>query len=61
MMENRHTYELAKERILSNELLTKWLIDVEERLRRLAASLSPNVTWEVSKAELAETKKENEE
>jgi hypothetical protein len=52
---------LAKEGVLSNDLLTKWLIDLEERLRKLESSWSPRVTWGVSKAELAETKKENEE
>jgi len=59
--QEKHPYELAKKNVLSNDLLTKWLIDLEERLRKLEASLSPNVTWEVSQAELAETKKENEE
>lgn len=54
-------YELAKKSVLSNDLLTKWLIDLEERLRKLEDSLSPHVTWEVSKAELAETENENEE
>ncbi len=56
-----HLYELAKKSVLSNDLLTKWLIDLEERLRKLEDSLSPHVTWEVSKAELAETENENEE
>jgi len=56
-----HPYELAKKNVLSNDLLTKWLIDLEERLRKLEDSLSPHVTWEVSKAELAETENENEE
>ena len=59
--QNKHPYELAKEIVLSNDLLTKWLVDLEERLRKLESSSSPRVTWEVSKAELAETKKENEE
>ena len=61
-MENhdKHLYELAKENVLSNELLTKWLIELEERLRRLEA-LSPSVTLEVSQDELAETRRENEE
>jgi hypothetical protein len=59
--QNKHPYELAKEGVLPNDLLTKWLVDLEERLRKLESSLSPRVTWEVSKAELAETKKENEE
>ena len=59
--QNKHPYELAKEGVLSNDLLTKWLVGLEERLRKLESSLSPRVTWEVSKAELAETKKENEE
>jgi len=61
-MENhdRHLYELAKENVLSNALLTKWLIELEERLRRLEA-LSPSVTLEVSQDELAETGRENEE
>ena len=61
-MENhdRHLYELAKENVLSNALLTKWLIELEERLRRLEA-LSPSVTLEVSQDELAETRRENEE
>jgi hypothetical protein len=56
-----HPYELAKKSVLSNDLLTKWLIDLEDRLRKLENSLSPQVTWEVSKAELAETENENEE
>jgi hypothetical protein len=59
--QNKHPYELAKEGVLSNDLLTEWLIDVEERLRRFESSWSPSVTWEVSKAELAETESENEE
>ncbi len=54
-------YESAKESVLSNDLLTKWLVDIEERLRKIESSWSPYVTWEVSKAELAETEKENEE
>ena len=58
---NKHPYELAQKNVLSNDLLTRWLIELEERLRRLDASRSPRVTWEVSQAELAETKKENEE
>jgi len=57
---DRHPYELAKENVLSNELLTKWLVGLEERLRRLEA-LSPSVTLEVSQDELAETGRENEE
>ena len=61
-MENcdRHPYEFAKENVLSNELLTRWLVELEERLRRLEA-LSPSVTLEVSQDELAETGRENEE
>ena len=59
--QSKHPYDLAKETVLSNDLLTKWLVDLEERLRRLESSWSPNVTWGVSKAELAETKKEEEE
>jgi hypothetical protein len=59
--QHKHPYDLAKESVLSNDLLTKWLIDLEERLRKLESSWSPNVTWEVSKAELAETKKEDME
>lgn len=55
---NRHPYELAKEVALSNDLLTKWLIGLEEGLRRVESSLSLDVTWEVSQAELAETKNE---
>ena len=58
---NKHPFELAKEGVLSNDLLTKWLIDLEERLRKLESSWSHQVSWEVSKAELAETKTENEE
>jgi hypothetical protein len=58
---DKHPYELAKEVVLSNDLLTKWLIDLEERLRKIESSLSLDVTWEVSQAELAETKSENEE
>ena len=57
---DRHPYELAKENVLSNELLTKWLVGLEERLRRLEA-LSPSVTLEVSQDELVETGRENEE
>jgi hypothetical protein len=59
--QEKHPYEFAKKNVLSNDLLTKWLIDLEERIRKLESSLSPNVTWEVSQAELAETKRENEE
>jgi hypothetical protein len=59
--QNKQLYELAKEGVLSNDLLTRWLIDIEERLRKIESSWSPSVTWEVSKAELAETKSENEE
>jgi len=58
---NKHPYELAKEVVLSNNLLTEWLIDIEERLRRIESSPSLDVTWGVSQAELAETKNENEE
>ena len=61
MNSKKNPYELAKEGILSNDLLTEWLIDIEERLRRIESSQSPSVTWEVSKAELAETESENEE
>jgi hypothetical protein len=42
--QSKSAYDLAKEGALSNDLLTKWLIDVEERLRRLESSLSPCVT-----------------
>jgi hypothetical protein len=59
--QNKHPYDLAKEGVLSNDLMTKWLIDLEERLRKLESSWSPDVTWGVSKAELAETKTEDEE
>jgi len=59
--QEKRPYELAKKDVLSNDLLTKWLIDLEDRIRKLESSLSPNVTWEVSQAELTETKKENEE
>jgi hypothetical protein len=59
--QNKHPYELAKESVLSNDLLTKWLVDLEERLRKLESSQSLRVNWGVSKAELAETEKENEE
>jgi hypothetical protein len=52
---------LAKKSVLSNDLLTKWLVDLEERLRKIESSLSPKVTWEVSQAELAETETENGE
>jgi len=58
--QEKHPYELAKKNVLPNSLLTKWLIDIEERLRRLE-SLSPNVTWEVSQDELAETEDEKRE
>jgi hypothetical protein len=54
-------YELAEEGALSNDLLTKWLVEIEERLRRIESSLSPSVTWEVSQAELAETENKSEE
>jgi hypothetical protein len=59
MNSQKNLYELAKEGVLSNDLLTEWLI--EERLRRIEALQSPSVTWEVSNAELAETENENEE
>jgi hypothetical protein len=52
---------LAKEVVLSNDLLTKWLMDLKEQLRKIESSLSLDVTGEVSQAELAETKSENEE
>jgi len=55
--ESKHSYDLAKESVLSNELLTKWLLELEERLRVVEASLSPRVTWGVSQDELAETRK----
>jgi hypothetical protein len=61
MNSQKNPYELAKEGVLPNDLLTEWLIDIEERLRRIESSQSPSVTWEVSKAELAETESENEE
>ncbi len=50
--------ELAKKGALSNDLLTAWLLDLEERVRRLESLWSHSVAWEVGKAELAETKKE---
>jgi len=53
--------EQAKEGSLSNDLLTKWLVEIEERLRRIESSPSPSVTWEVSQAELAETENKSEE
>ncbi|MGB9672180.1 MAG: hypothetical protein ACPLZY_03430 [Candidatus Norongarragalinales archaeon] len=59
--EDKNPYELAKERVLPNDLLTKWLVDLEERLRKIESSPSPKVTWEVSQAELAETETENGE
>ena len=52
--------ELARRSVLSNDLLTKWLVHIERRLRRLENLLSPQVTWGVGKAELAETKKVEE-
>lgn len=59
--QEKRVYELAKKAVLSNDLLTQWLINIEERLRKLESLQSLNVTWEVSKAELAETKIENVE
>jgi hypothetical protein len=53
--------ESAGEKVLSNDLLTKRFAELEERVRRLEASLSPNVTWGVSQDELAETEKANED
>lgn len=58
---DKNIYESAKEKVLSNDLLTKWLVDLEERLRRIEVSLSLDVTWGVSKAELVETEKRSEE
>jgi hypothetical protein len=58
---DEHACESAKEKVLSNDLLTKRLAELEERVRRLEASLSPNVTWGVSQDELAETEKANED
>lgn len=49
--------EMTKETALSNDLLTKWLINLEERLRKVESLQSPHVTWGVSQAELTETKK----
>jgi hypothetical protein len=57
----KHPYDSAKEGILSNDMLTKWLIDLEERLRKIESSWSLSVNLGVSKAELAETQNENEE
>jgi hypothetical protein len=54
-------YESASKGVLSNDLLTKWLTDIEERLRRIEASLSTNVTWGVSQDELAETESKHGE
>jgi len=59
--QGKRLYEMAKENVLSNDLLTKWLINLEERLRKVESSQSPRVTWGVSQAELTETKKENGE
>lgn len=59
--EKEQFYESAKKHVLSNDLLTKWLINIEERIRKIELSWSPNVTWGVSKAELAETKSEDKE
>jgi hypothetical protein len=59
--ESEHPYKSAKKSVLSNDLLTKWLLDLEERLQKIESSLSPKVTWEVSQAELAETEIENGE
>lgn len=61
MCESESLLELAKKSVLPNDLLTKWLIELEERLRKVEDSLSPNVTWGVSQDELAETKRENAE
>jgi hypothetical protein len=46
--------------VLANDLLTEWLVKLEERVRAIEASLSPRVTWGVSQAELTETKKKSE-
>jgi hypothetical protein len=46
---------LAQETVLSNDLLTKWLLELEKRLQAVEASLSLKVTWGVSQDELAET------
>ncbi len=52
----------AKSRnVLSNEQLTERLTDLEERVSRLEASSSLNVTWGVRQVELAETKRKPEE
>jgi hypothetical protein len=59
--QDKHPYDSAKEAALPNDLLTKWLIDLEERLRKIESSWSLSVNLGVSKAELAETRKENEE
>ena len=59
--EGKNPYDLAKKGALPNGLLTKWLIDLEERLRKIESSMSPKVTWGVSQAELAETETENGE
>lgn len=53
--------ELARRSVLPNDLLTRWLVELEERLRKIEDSLSPNVTWGVGQDELAETKRENAE
>jgi len=54
-------YEESKAKVLNNEQLAAWLRDLEDRIGKLEASLSPNVTWEVSRDEPAETESENME
>lgn len=61
MGESESLLELARRSVLPSDLLTKWLVELEERLRKIEDSRSSNVTWGVGQDELAETKRENAE
>ncbi|MEW6505983.1 MAG: hypothetical protein AB1457_18690 [Chloroflexota bacterium] len=47
--------------VLSNEQLTRRLIELEQKVSRLENVLSPRMTWSVSQDELAETNVVDEE
>lgn len=58
--ESKQACDSAKQSVLPNDVLTEWLVKLEERVRAIETSLSPCVTWGVSQAELTETEKKSE-
>lgn len=55
--DNQRSSQRVSKCLLSNDELTRRLIELEQRVSLLESSLSPNVTWGVSQVELAETEK----